>query len=66
MENKVKHLQIYKPGPFGGTINTTICGRVRNEQDYNVAEGRADVTCSYCKRIISENAAILQWENYVA
>lgn len=52
---RVRHRQIYKPGPFGGVINTTLCGRVRNEQDYNVAEQGEEVTCSYCRRLIAQH-----------
>jgi hypothetical protein len=64
MTKQVKHLQVYKPAAFGGVVNTTICGRVRNNQDYNVADSREDVTCSYCKQLIKENAPILKWEGY--
>lgn len=49
MSRKVLHKQAYKPTPFGdGQINTTLCGRVRNEQDYNVAESDEGVTCKFC------------------
>ena len=51
---KVLHRQIYKAGPFGGTLNTTLCGRVRNDQDYNVALEGEEVTCFFCKKIILE------------
>lgn len=51
---QVKHRHWYKPGPFGGTLLTTYCGRVRNQQDYNVAEDGQEVTCLFCKKRISE------------
>lgn len=45
----VLHKQIYRSGPFGGLINTTICGRVRNDSaDYNVAVNDGSVTCKFC------------------
>jgi len=48
-KRKVLHKQIYRKGPWGGEINTTICGRVRNGQgDYNIADTDAGVTCHFC------------------
>ena len=44
----VTHLQIYRRGPFGGEVNTTICGRVRNGSDYNNTQNEAEVTCKFC------------------
>lgn len=51
---KVLHKQIYKPTIFGsGEVNTTLCGRVRNLEDYNVAEKDSEITCKFCLRIIN-------------
>jgi|HubBroStandDraft_3_1064219.scaffolds.fasta_scaffold845768_1 hypothetical protein len=56
MIRKVLHKQIYKPTPFGnGQINTTICGRVRNDTDYNhVADTDAEMTCFFCLKIMAD------------
>lgn len=51
---QVKHRQVYRPGSFGGTVNTTYCNRVRSGQDYNVAEDGEEVTCFFCKKAIAE------------
>lgn len=61
MARKVLHLQIFKPGAFGGTVNTTVCGRVRNGGDYNVADDVDSVTCTYCRRAIDTNAPRMKW-----
>jgi hypothetical protein len=50
---KVIHKQIYKRGMFGGVSNTTLCGRVRNGGDYNVAEPGEQVTCLFCLKLIA-------------
>jgi hypothetical protein len=51
---RVLHRQIYRPGLWGGIVNTTLCGRVRNGHDYNVAEEGQDVTCSFCRQAIKQ------------
>lgn len=58
---EVIHQQIFKPGMFGGVVNTTICGRVDNsKQDLNVDGGA--VTCKFCLRIIAAgNSPRLKW-----
>lgn len=60
---KVLHRQVYKQGPFGGTINTTYCGRVRSGQDYNVALEGEEVTCFFCKAKISERGEPKQFNH---
>jgi len=44
----VNHVYISRPGPFGGTVHTTLCGRMalplRNESKAKV------VTCKLCPR----------------
>lgn len=53
--HKVLHKQIYRPTPFGsGQVNTTLCGRVRNGGDYNVADDDHGVTCKFCRRLMPE------------
>lgn len=52
MTKQVLHKQIYRKNVFGGTLNTTICRRVRNQQDYNVADTDAEVTCKFCLSIM--------------
>lgn len=59
---QVLHRQVYKKGPFGGTINTTYCNRVRNNQDYNVAENGEKVTCKFCQKIISLRGEPVQYK----
>lgn len=40
------HKQIYRPGVFGGTMNTTLCGRMQTTRDgANVSD---EVTCKLC------------------
>ncbi len=53
-KSKVFHKQLYRQGPWGGEVNTTICGRVRNGQgDYNTADTDDEVTCKYCLNIMA-------------
>lgn len=42
---------------WGGTLHTTLCGRVRNLDDYNNTEKVEEVTCHFCKQIIEARAA---------
>lgn len=60
MARKVTHRQIYKPA-FGGIANTTVCGRVRNDTDYNVAEDHEAPTCTYCLRAIAAGTYGTKW-----
>lgn len=50
---KVSHKQIYKKGVFGGTLNTTLCGRVNNwENEKNDGMNIDDnFNCKLCLRI---------------
>lgn len=42
----VIHESVQRPGPFGGTLNTTLCGRMRIGSDgMNVG---TKVTCKFC------------------
>lgn len=64
----VLHRQIYKPSAFGGTSNTTLCGRVDNSKnDYNVADTDAEVTCSFCRKILDGETRSVRtkWLDYV-
>ena len=50
VQRAVVHGQIYRSGPFGGTVNTTLCGRMRSLTDgMNVGD---EVTCKFCLRIL--------------
>jgi len=49
---KVLHRHIWKPGALGGTVNTTLCGRVDNSGDYNIADTDDEVTCSFCRKML--------------
>lgn len=52
MARKVLHKHLYRH--WGTTtINTTVCGRVRNNQDYNVADTDEEVTCKFCLNIMA-------------
>lgn len=56
MSAPVKHKQIYRHGPFGGTLNRTLCGRVSNASDdgMNIAENGDDgVTCKLCRKLMA-------------
>lgn len=59
------HRHIYKPA-LGGTASTTLCNRVRNGQDYNVADTDDQVTCHYCRQILDGKvpSARLKYLNY--
>ena len=52
MAKPVIHEQVYRPGPFGGVMNTTLCGRLASGEDMNVADGAEKVTCKLCLRRI--------------
>ncbi len=52
----VLHRHIWKPIFAGGTINTTLCGRVDNSGDYNVADTDDGVTCMFCRRLLDTEA----------
>lgn len=51
MNKPVSHFQVYRKNAFGGTTNTTLCGRMSNAgDDMNVADGEQEVTCKLCLR----------------
>ena len=52
-KREVAHKQLYRPGVFGGTVNTTLCGRVRQDEDMNVGKR---VTCKLCLRLTSKGS----------
>lgn len=67
MAKQVLHRQVYKSTPFGsGVMNTTYCGRVRNNQDYNVALEGEEVTCHFCKKAISQRGEPKQYNEKTA
>jgi hypothetical protein len=52
MKRSVIHKQILRPGPFGGTVNTTLCGRVATGSDGMNIGG--EVTCKFCLKILAK------------
>lgn len=47
------HLRRARPGPFGGTLTTSLCSRLRVTGDgMNVSDERGRVTCALCLRIM--------------
>lgn len=64
--SKVLHRHLWKPSAFGGTCCTTLCGRVDNSADYNVADTDDEVTCSYCRAILDgkRKSPRTRWLNY--
>lgn len=44
----VIHKQTYRKGPFGGVLNTTLCGRLRAGDEHNCTEKDEEVTCKFC------------------
>lgn len=44
------HLAVDRPGPFGGTVYTSLCGRLRAGNDANRAIEAEEVTCKFCIR----------------
>jgi hypothetical protein len=57
------HLSIVRPGPFGGTLYTSLCRRMsgKSEGGMNVTDNRADVTCDYCLRAIADRSPMLRY-----
>lgn len=55
MSRRVLHKSLVKAGPFGGTLYTSLCGRLRGGSDYslNVANDPLAVTCKYCLRVMA-------------
>lgn len=55
VRRQVVHKQVYRRGPFGGTLNTTICGRTRAGRDINNDGDGEAVTCLMCLRRMTPN-----------
>jgi hypothetical protein len=55
MGNMTKtHMQKVRPGVFGGTVNGTLCNRIRVlSGGMNLTDNRAEVTCSFCLRMLA-------------
>ena len=49
----VIHKQVYRKGPFGGTVNTTLCGRV-SQADPDGMNVEGEITCKFCLKIIAD------------
>lgn len=65
-QKKVLHRHIWKPSIFGGTVNTTLCGRVDNSSDYNIADVDSEVTCTFCRKLLDGKTKNynLKWLDY--
>ena len=51
MNKPVTHLHVYRKNAFGGTTNTTICGRFScAADDLNNTDKDEEVTCKLCLR----------------
>lgn len=49
----VVHKSVQRPGVFGGTLNTTLCGRMNRACPDGMNSGEGDeVTCRFCLREI--------------
>lgn len=51
-KSKVVHKQVYRKGPFGGTLNTTVCGRLHSGNEHNCSDVDREVTCKVCLKLI--------------
>lgn len=56
MSKPVTHIYINRPGPFGGTIYTTLCGRMALPTEKTSADPYR-VTCKLCLRKKERRAA---------
>lgn len=50
------HFAVSGRGAFGGTLTTTLCGRMnaKSEDGMNSTEAAADVTCAFCLTILAD------------
>jgi hypothetical protein len=58
MNRTIVHQQIYRAGPFGSTLNTTLCGRMQLRSD-GMNTGHV-VTCKLCikkRRALSDTTS---------
>jgi hypothetical protein len=56
MTNRVMHL-LKTYDRAGGTIRTSLCGRVRTTSDgMNLTAEPAEATCSFCRRLLNRLA----------
>ena len=57
------HLAIDRPGPFGGTVHTTLCNRISNaSDDSNRTSDKNEVTCAIClRRIVQRRTATITY-----
>ena len=52
------HLQRIRRGPWGGTINGSLCNRFAcTVGGMNLTDKTEEVTCLYCLRLIERRAA---------
>lgn len=52
------HLSVTRPGPFGGTLTKSLCGRlnVASRDGMNLTGNASEVTCKFCRRIMDRRA----------
>jgi hypothetical protein len=50
------HLAVSGKGTFGGTITTTLCGRMNKQSrdGMNSSDERDEVTCGHCKAVLAD------------
>ena len=54
MTRKVTHWYQVKPGVFGGTLTTSLCGRLRTTSDgMNLTDDMKEVSCKFCIKSLS-------------
>lgn len=51
----VVHLRVVRRGPFGGTVTTSRCNRLRTLADgMNLSDDPKSVTCKFCRADIAK------------
>jgi hypothetical protein len=56
----VTHQAIVRKGPFGGTLTTTLCGRMnlKSTDGMNSSGNDEEVTCKFCLKINQARAVL--------
>jgi len=53
-KSQVTHVYVSRPGPFGGTLHTTLCGRMADPS--RTMNTSADVNCKLCLRLANKSS----------
>lgn len=60
------HLAVQTKAVFGGTMTTTLCGRMSSKSEDGMNSGeREEVTCEHCKSILT-NPKNWRYRKYLA